>query len=303
MEDFFDSQTKYEIKIFQIDKTFYELRDLTTTTEIIQHIVDVHRNNINDIASIGNIVPVKTIDSVTYYTYVYNENEKESHWASFLPSGITADETFTVQQLSLVLFAEVDDQIFAFVGGSGIRVITRYVNHRYGLEFYEYLADLQLDVINFITTRGISGKLSQQSETFRDGQKLVDSLNFTNIPCKINLLLRDDLINTVFDFIGFTSDRIFIEIASYFCIKVRVNFEEIHNVFKVMAEILSSDISTSLTSFILIKDRSLTDSDYRLELYFRIRQDMFDRLIPSSANRPPKFDIDFVHPSKLQDFY
>lgn len=303
MEDFFDSQTKYEIKIFQIDKTFYELRDLTTTTEKIQHIVDVHRNNINDIASVGNVVPFKTIDSVTYYTYVYNENEKESHWASFLPSGITADETFTVQQLSLVLFAEAGDQIFAFVGGSGIRVITRYVNHRYGLELYEYLADLQLDVINFITTRGISGKLSQQSETFRDGQKLVDSLNFTNIPCKINLLLRDDLINTVFDFIAFTSDRVFIEIASYFCIKVRVNFEEIHNVFKVMAEILSSEVSTSLTSFILIKDRNLTDSVYRLELYFRIRQDMFDRLIPSSASRPTKFDIDFVHPSKLQDFY
>lgn len=303
MEDFFDSQTKYEIKIFQIDKTFYELRNLTTTAEIIQHIVDIHRDNINDTASVGNSVPFQTIDSVTYYTYVYNENEKDSHWASFLPSGISGSQTFTVQQLSLVLFAEVDNQIFAFVGGSGIRVIKRYLNHRYGLEFYEYLVDLQSDMINFITTRGISGKLSQQSETFRDGQKLVDSLNFTNIPCKINLLLRDDLVNTVFDFITFTSDRVFIEIASYFCIKVRVNFEEIHNIFKVMAEILSSSTSTSLTSFILIKDRSLTDSYYRSELYFRIRQDMFDRLVPSSGVIQAKFDIDFVHPSNLQEFY
>lgn len=303
MEDFFDSETKYEIKIFQIDKSFYELRELATTREIVQHIVDTHRDKINDNQSIGNLVPARTIDSVTYYTYVYNENEKESHWASFLPSRITADETFIVQQLSLALFAEVDNQIFAFVGGSGIRVITRYVNHRYGLEFYEYLADMQLDVINFITTRGISGKLSQQSETFRDGQKLVDSLNFTNIPCKINLLLREDLINTVFDFIPFSSDRVFIEISSYFCIKVRVNFEEIHNIFKVMVDVLSTNISTSLTSFILIKDRNLTDNDYRLELYYRIRQDMFDRLVPSSAVRPAKFDIDFVHPSKLQDFY
>nr|WP_315142880.1 DUF6119 family protein [uncultured Flavobacterium sp.] len=303
MEGFFDSEAKYEIKIFQIDKSFYELRELATTREIVQHIVDVHRDKINDNGSIGNLVPERTIDSVTYYTYVYNEDEKESHWASFLPSGITANETFIVQQLSLALFAEVDNQIFAFVGGSGIRVITRYINHRYGLEFYEYLADLQLDVINFITTRGISGKLSQQSETFRDGQKLMDSLNFTNIPCKINLLLREDLINTIFDFINFTSDRVFIEISSYFCIKVRVNFLEIHNIFKVMAEVLSTNISTSLTSFILIKDRNLTDNYYRLELYYRIRQDMFDRLVPSSAVRPVKFDIDFVHPSKLQDFY
>lgn len=303
MNTFFDSNAKYEIKIFQIDKTFYEFRTFTTTVEIIQHIVDAHRNKIGNIASVGTPVPIKSIDNVTYYTYVYNEDEKESHWASFLPSGITANETFIVQQLSLALFAEVDEQIFAFVGGSGITVISRYLNYRYGLEFYEYLADLQEDIINFITTRGISGKLSQQSETFRDGQKLVDSLNFTNIPSKINLILREDLINTVFDFIPFISDKIYLEISSYFCIKARVNFEEIHNIFKVMSQVLSTGVTTSLTSFILIKDRNVIDYDYRLELYYRIRLDMFDRLTPSSATRPPKLDIDFVHPSKLQEFY
>ncbi|UTN06372.1 TIGR04141 family sporadically distributed protein [Flavobacterium bizetiae] len=303
MNIFFDSNAKYEIKIFQIDKTFYEFRTFISTIEIIQHIVDTHRNKIGDIASLGIPVPIKSIDTVTYYTYVYNEDEKESHWASFLPTGITANETFTVQQLSLALFAEVDNQIFAFVGGSGIQVISRYLNYRYGLEFYEYLADLQEDVINFITTRGISGKLSQQSETFRDGQKLADSLNFTNIPSKINLILREDLINSVFDFIPFTSDKIYLEISSYFCIKARVNFEEIHNIFKIMSEVLLTGITTSLTSFVLVKDRNIIDYDYRLELYYRIRLDMFDRLTPSSSARSSKLDIDFVHPSKLQEFY
>ncbi|WKL47908.1 hypothetical protein Q1W71_23535 [Flavobacterium pectinovorum] len=104
MTNFFDSEAKYEIKIFQIDKAFYEFRNFTTTVEIIQHIVDKHRNKIGDIASDGIPVPIKSIDSVTYYTYIYNEDEKESHWASFLPTGITANETFTVQQLSLALF-------------------------------------------------------------------------------------------------------------------------------------------------------------------------------------------------------
>ncbi|MBZ4033448.1 hypothetical protein K6T82_01630 [Flavobacterium sp. 17A] len=303
MNVFFDSDAKYEIKIFQIDKTFYEFHTLNTTVEIIQHIVDTHRNNIGDIASIGILIPVQSIDSVNYYTYVYNENEKESHWASFLPTGITENETFTIQQLSLALFAEVDDQIFAFVGGSGIKVISRFLNYRYGLEFYEYLADIQEDVINFITTRGISGKLSQESATFRDGQKLGDSLNFTSIPTKINLLLREDLMNTVFDFIDFQTDRIYLEISSYFCIKIRVSFEEIHNIFKIMSQVLSTGITTSLTSFTLVKDRNIIDYDYRIELYHRVRLDMFDRLTPSSATRPPKLDLDFVHPSKLQDFY
>jgi hypothetical protein len=303
MNAFFDSNAKYEIKIFEIDKSFYEFRSFTSNVEIIQHIVDAHRDKIGDIRLVGTPIPIQSIDDVTYYTYVYNEDEKESHWASFLPTGITANETFTVQQLSLALFAEVDDKIFSFVGGSGIKVISRYLNYRYGLEFYEYLADLQEDVINFITTRGISGKLSQQSETFRDGQKLVDSLNFTNIPVKINLVLREDLINTVFDFIPFASDKIYLEVSSYFCIKARVNFEEIHGIFKVMAEVLSTGVSTSLTSFILVKDKNVIEDDYRHELYYRIRLDMFDRLTPSSATRPTKFDIDFVHPSRLQEFY
>lgn len=115
MNVFFDSDAKYEIKIFQIDKTFYEFRNFTTTVQIIQHIVDTHRNKIGDIATVGIPVPIRSIDSVTYYTYVYNEDEKESHWASFLPTGIAANETFTVQQLSLALFAEIDNQIFAFL--------------------------------------------------------------------------------------------------------------------------------------------------------------------------------------------
>lgn len=301
--NFFDTSAKNEIKIFQIDKTFYEFRELNSDTEIIHYIVDEHRIKINDNANIGIQLQSKTNDSVTYYSYVYNEEEKESHWAEFLPSEIIENQIFLVQQLSLVLFAVVGNNIFVLVGGSGIRVILRYINHRFGLEFYEYLADFSEDVINFITTRGISGKLSQQSETFRDGQKLGDSLSFTNIPTKINLLLREDLKNTVFDFIEFNSEKVFIEIASYFCLKIRVTFKEIHDLFKTIDEILNTTFSNSLTSFVLVKDRSLTDFEYRMELYYRLRIDMFDRLSPSTSTNPPKFDIDFIHPSKLQDFY
>ncbi|THD32210.1 MAG: hypothetical protein DI588_08930 [Flavobacterium johnsoniae] len=303
MEDFFDSNAEYEIRIFQIDKLFYEFRDCNTVPEIIQLIVDTHRRKLNPQAAIGIPIPVTTIDEVLYYTYVYNEEQKESHWANFLPSQITQNQTFTIQQLSLVMFAEVGDYLFAFVGGTGIWVISRYINYRFGLEFYEYLADLQNDIVNFITTRGISGKLSQNSETFRDGQNLGDTLNFTNIPTKINLLLREDLINTVFDFVQFNTDKVYVEVASYFCVKARVTFYEIHQILKKIAEIVNTGTYTPLTSFVLVKDTYLINNIYRFELYQRIRQDMFDRLTPSSAINPPKFDIDFIHPSKLQDFY
>lgn len=303
MDEFFDSTNKYEIKIFQIDRTFYEFRDFHSAQQIIQQIVDEHRKSIDDNNNVGMPIPLKNHDGINYFTYVYNEEEKDSYWASFLPSDLVAQHSFTVQQLSLVLFAEVGDNIFVLVGGTGIRVILRYINHRFGLELYEYMADPSDDVINFITTRGISGNLSENKRTFRDGQKLSDSLNFTNIPTRINLVLREELKNTVFDFIDFSSEKVYVEIASYFCIKVRVSFEDLHKTFISIDNVLNSVANHPLTSFVHVKDKNVTEIVYRMELYFRVRQDMFDRLTPSSALKPVKFDIDFVHPSKLQDFY
>lgn len=304
MNDFFDSNEKYEIRIFQVDKTFYEFKDFFNSSQIIQYIVDEHRKSINDVnPDIGvPIIPV-TQDGVNYYTYVYNEEEKDSYWASYLPSDLVAQHSFTIQQLSLVLFAEVGNNIFVLVGGTGIRAILRYINHRFGLELYEFMSEPSEDVINFIITRGISGNLSENKRTFRDGQKLSDSLNFTNIPTKINLVLREELKNTVFDFIGFSSEKVYLEVASYFSIKIRVSFEELHRTFIRIDEVLGSDIHRPLTSFVHVKEKNITDGDYRWELYYRIRKDMGDRLTPTSAEAPPKFDIDFVHPSKLQDFY
>ena len=303
MNDFFDSDNKYEIKIFQIDKTFYEFNTYNTSTQIIQHVVDEHRRKIDELANLGIPIPTRVHDGIRYSTYVYNEEQKDSYWASFLPSELVAEHNFTIQQLSLVLFAEIGEHIFLFIGGTGIRAVLRFINHRFGLELYEYLSDPNEDIINYIVTRGISGNLSEQKTTFTHGQKLSDTLNFTNIPTCINLILRQDLKDTLFDFLDLNSDKINLEVASYFCIKIRVTFRELHQVFKIISEVLDTEVNHSLTSFVHIKDKYITGNDFRMELYYRIRQDMFDRLVPTTAVNLPKFDIDFVHPSRLQEFY
>lgn len=304
MTAFFNSTEKYEIRIFQVDKTFYEFKDYVSTQQIVQHIVDAHRRSVDENnPDIGIHINGIHRHGITYFTYVYNENEKDSHWASYLPLDLITEHSFTIQQLSLVIFAEIGSNLFAVVGGTGIRAILRYINHRFGLELYEYMCDPAEDVINFIVTRGISGNLSENKRTFRDGQKLIDALNFTNIPTRINLLLREDLKNTVFDFIEFTSENVYIEVASYFSIKIKVSFRELHNTFIRINEVLNSENHKSLTSFVHIKERNITDNIYRLELYFKIKKDMDDRLTPTSGKVPAKFDIDFVHPSRLQDFY
>jgi hypothetical protein len=87
-----------------------------------------------------------------------------------------------------VLFACVEDKIFAVIGGGGTMVIKSFQNYRFGLEFYEYLTTLDEEIVS-LTTRGISGTLTQSNRIFKEGQRLSDVLNCVNIPSSINLIL------------------------------------------------------------------------------------------------------------------
>jgi hypothetical protein len=298
----FNGIEKYEIKIFQIDTSFYEFNGFDSYDRTIQHIIDEHRRLVNDNDNIGVPLSFADFEDVRYYTYVYNETEKDSYWKSFLPPVIAEQLDFTIQKLSFVLFSIVNGNIFAIVGGGGIRVIKRYINHRFGLDFYEYLTDLKEEIIS-ISTRGISGKLTAKQETFREGQKLIDTLNFTNIPSKISLFLREDLKDDIFDFIDFNNNKVYLEICSYFNIKYKISFLTLHKLFIRMDEVLTTLDKKSLTSFIQVKDKNLCNSTYRLELYRLLREDMMNFFAPGRGENPYRFDIDFLHPSNLQDFY
>lgn len=298
----FNGSEKYEIKIFQIDTSFYEFNGFENYDRIIQHIVDEHRRLVNDNDNIGAPLSFADYEDVRYYTYIYNETAKDSYWKSFLPPIIADQLDFTIQRLSFVLFSIVNGNIFAIIGGGGIRVITRYINHRFGLDFYEYLTDLTEEIIS-ISIRGISGKLTAKQETFREGQKLIDILNFTNIPSKINLLLRDDLKDDIFDIIEFNSNKVHLEICSYFNLKHKISFQTLHTLFIRMDRVITTLDRTPLTSFVQVKDKNLCNTIYRYELYRLLREDMMNFFSPARGENPPKLDIDFLHPSNLQDFY
>jgi Family of unknown function (DUF6119) len=298
----FNGSEKYEIKIFQIDTSFYEFQGFDSYDQIIQHIVDEHRKLVNDNDKIGIPISFADYEDVRYYTYVYNETEKDSYWKSFLPPVIADQLNFTIQKLSFVLFSIVNGNIFAIVGGGGIRVIVRYINHRFGLDFYEHLTDLSEEIIS-ISIRGISGKLTSKQETFREGQKLIDTLNFTNIPSKINLFLREDLKDDIFDIINFNTNKVYLEICSYFNLKYKISFQTLHKLFIRMDLVLTTLDKRPLTSFIQVKDKNLCDNTYRFELYRLLREDMMNFNSPARGVNPHRFDIDFLHPSNLQGFY
>ncbi len=303
-DTFFDRNFEYEIKIFQIDKSFYELRSFDSNEKKILHIVDEHRKKVEDLESVGRPIHKNEYDNVTYYSYLYNELEKESYWKSFLPSSITEHHNFEIKKLSFVLFASIQNQIFAIIGGGGIRVIKRYINRHFGIDFYEYLTTPSEDKIISLTVRGISGKRTEQHDKYRDGQVLLDSLDFSDIPTKINLILRDDLKNTVFDFIQFPNEKIHIEIGSYFHLKHKVSFIELHQLFYTINEIMTNYKPTPLTAFVRVKDKGLIENEYQKNLIEQLVSDAENMFSISKRKQAfKKFDIDFLHPTKLQAFY
>ncbi|QXP59718.1 DUF6119 family protein [Olleya sp. HaHaR_3_96] len=292
---------QYEIKIFQIDTTH---RDLIGKTkhQIVNTLVKHHKTRIEETEVVNDELVPNVIDGVHYYTYVYNEKEKKAHWDNFLPPSLLEGLDFTVVRLSFVLFACVEDKIFAVIGGGGTMVIKSFQNYRFGLEFYEYLTTLDEEIIS-LTTRGISGTLTQSNRIFKEGQRLSDVLNFVNIPSSINLILNDEIKDTYFDFIDFGNKNVQLEITSYFHIKHSISFKELHQLFLRINEIMTTQKRRALTSFEEIKERGLTDDEFVKILMIELREDMLNRFSVARGTSPRKSDIDFVHPSKLKQFY
>lgn len=292
---------QYEIKIFQIDTTHRDLRG-KTKHQIVNFLVKHHKTRIDETETINDELVPNIINETHYYTYVYNENEKKAHWDNFLPKSLLQGLDFTIVRLSFVLFACVEDKIFAVIGGGGTMVIKSFQNYRFGLEFYEYLTTLDEEIIS-LTTRGISGTLTQSNRIFKEGQRLSDVLNFVNIPSSINLVLKDEIKDTYFDFLDFGNKNVQLEIASYFHIKHRISFAELHQLFLRINEVMTTQTRRALTSFEEIKERDLTDIEFVRILMIELREDMLNRFSSTRGTSPRKSDIDFVHPSKLKQFY
>ncbi|WP_304144574.1 DUF6119 family protein [Mesoflavibacter zeaxanthinifaciens] len=291
---------EYEIKIFQINKSHRDLKGLKNH-QIVNLLVKNHRLRINETKEDNELLP-KVIDGVKYYPYVYNEKEKKAHWDIFLPSVLLDQLDFTILKISFVLFACVEDKIFAIIGGGGSMVIKAFQNHRFGLELYEHLTTLDEEIVS-LTTRGISGTLTQNNRIFKEGQRLSDVLNFVNIPTSINLVLKEEIRDTYFDFIDFGNKNVQLEISSFFHIKHRIKFYQLHLLFKALNEIINTQPKRPLTSFVEIKKSGNDNKEFIKILLVDLRQDMLNRFSPTRGESPRKSDIDFVHPSKIKQFY
>ena len=295
---------KQNIKIYQIDTTFYEFVNKKTSKQIILHIINSHRYKIKKEKFENLDIASTIIDNVTYYMYRYDESERQSIWKNYLPNKITENQNFDTKKVSFVIFAVHKIDIFVIIGGGGIFVIQRFINHTFGIDLYERIAEPSIDIVNTIKTRNIAGNLTSKEETYKNKQNLIDSLFFGQIPNKINLVLRKDIINTIFGFIDFGKEKnISIEIGTAFNLKWKVTFDEIHQIIIKFGELINSRVKNSLSRFEKIRDKSLIENEINPILYEAIRNDM-TKIFMSGANPyTQKLDIDFVHPSKILAYF
>jgi hypothetical protein len=108
-----------EVKVFEIDTAFYEFNN-KKKQEIIFHIVKQHQKRVGDNTEVGKVISTSKLDDIEYYTYVYNEPEKDSHWKGFLPGVIQDSHNFGVktyllyysQQLRIKYFRLLEEMVY-----------------------------------------------------------------------------------------------------------------------------------------------------------------------------------------------
>ncbi len=299
-----DFSVTRHIKVYQIDTHFYEIRDLAGHASVIQHIVDKHRKTVERNDDCGKPVSSVSIENTTYSIYTFNRREMESEWTAFLPQEIINSDDFTVQTVSFVLFASINNTLFAIIGGSGMQVIKRYLNHTFGIDLFEKISDPANDIVYSLDSRGITGNLSLTRDTYRNEQRLIDSLQFGRIPVHMRLLLRDVLMTDVFDCLSIEDiNKVVVEVGSSFFIKYRMTFDEAHALIQKLDEILQINQSGPLSLFVRERDKGLIENNFRLGLYARLRDDMMLKIPPGSDPNAKGLDYDFTHPAKWDEFY
>lgn len=293
-----------DIKVYQINLDFFEFKDFKADlTEIVNHIISYHKVNFKTEFELSHSEDEFQSEECNYRLYTFNEKEKESIWKEFFPKELVKDRDFLIKSTSFVLFIKIDKRIFCIIGGKGISVIKRFINNSFGLDFYEKVAEPVNDIVFSQVSRGVSGNLTSEQKTYRNEQKLQDILAIGRVPKKINLQLRKDLKDTLFDFIDFDdTENIYLEIGSSFCLKWKINFPQLHQLIVKLNEVLNITGSKSLSRFERIIDDEFINSNLQPALLEQLRDDMV-RLSTPNANYGMLLDNDFVHPTKLNLFY
>ena len=288
-------------KIYRIDKSKRLLKGLKTSHEIIERIINTSNKKLGYKINFNpNSLKETTKDDVIYYLHLFSTSEIESDWKDFLPTELTSDSDFIQQKLSLILFAESEDQLFCLIGGNAYQIIVPFLDHSFGLNSYARIMNPSEDELASIKSRGITGARAGLNEQFRDHYRIIDFIKFGKLPQEIHLRLSKETTDLHFDFLKKKEDeRLQIYVGKSFKIKKSVDFDTLHRIILEFRDILQLAPSDYLSSYKEIKDDKFIEDNLRPELINNLYNDA-GLLGRADARR---FEHDFCNPNDIEKFY
>lgn len=298
---------KIDFKIFKIDKTFYELRD-KSYDEIIDIIKDNHIKKLRhkfkdfDISIVKPEITSLIDGDFNFKAYCFRQPKEKFYLKVFLPKELTEDQNFDIIEFSYVLFIKYKEDIYCVISGSGMNVIKKYIHPTFGIEIYQRLAKPVEDNIIELYVRSIANNISSKKETFNLNQTISETLEYSDIPTKIKLKVRDELKLKEFKKYDLDMNLAIMEVGTYFYLRKKINFEELKELIKDIFKIYTKYEPKQLTLFNKVNDSKLIKSldDKLLDL---IIDDVQEHNDPSKVEFNISEIIEIVHPSKLERFY
>ncbi|WP_435522944.1 hypothetical protein [Chryseobacterium indoltheticum] len=193
--------------------------------------------------------------------------------------------------------------MYCVTSGSGITVIKKYLDNYFGIELYQHFANLNDDITISINTRGVTGNLSQRSNTYNYSQSIKDSLLYSEIPKKIKVVIRKELRDGIFREFNLDEESSIMDLGSYFSLRKKINFEELKKLIITIEKILE-DTSTykNLSLFNRVKEANILE-DLRNSLLEKIIGHILMHDQPQNIKKSEYDIVEIVNSKQIEKFY
>lgn len=291
-------------KIYRINREHHLLTEITKPEIIIKKIINTFYEKLGFKKNEQNLSLKSFIkDGVEYFLYLFNTNETTSDWLEFLPNELTEDSDFKQQQLSLLLFAKTNIDIYCIIGGHAYQMIVPFIDHSFGLNTYSRIMKPETDELTSIKSRGIAGKRAGLNEQFRENYRIIDFIKFGKIPQEIHVTLSQEISNLHFSFLQTkVNEQIQIFVSKGFKVKKAVDFDNLHKIMLELDTISELVASDYLSSYKEIQDEKFINEFLKPGLITRIFNDI-SGLGKRDNPSIKKFGHDFCNPNNIEKFY
>ncbi|KLT63927.1 DUF6119 family protein [Pedobacter sp. BMA] len=289
--------------IFKIDLDNYKLTGLSSTLSKINAIVRTAKEK-SSLPGTSEDFHVNsfTKDQINYYMYLFDDEDKTSDWAGFLPRELSEGKNFVQKKVSLILFFETYNELFAIVGGNAYPAIVGFIDQSFGLNTYDKIVSREDDEMTGIKYWGITGQKIKVNEHFRDDYRIINYLKFGKVPEEMSVKLAHKTTDEYFGFLlEKPAERLQLTVGRSLKIKKEIDFDTLHKIALELSHIVGVDSKNFLSSYIEVKDQG------RITRY---KDALIDKIFNHIAflqgydkSESNKFEFDFCNPKKVEAFY